>query len=198
MSKVNLSTVLFYRGDEDRKPTEAELVLSSVDNLFREVRFPSKGMTFLYGHNGPAITHFLRYAGEIGLDSAVIDVHVEIGNWLRHKVDLTDSPECGLRHSRFLNVARGKKDVMAVLEQLFVDKLGPERAAADEWPRAATNHAYLLDDVIDLPQFKHLAVIAYKVHTAAAGVIQVATVFDDSCITMVDGGHRLVDVPIVL
>lgn len=198
MSKVNLSTVLFYRGDDDHKPTEAELVLAGVDNLFREVRFPEKGMTFLYGHNSPAIPHFLRYAGEIGLDSAVVDVHVEIGKWLRHKVDLSDSPECGLQHTRFLNVARAKRDVITKLEDVIVRQLGPARAAADDWPRSATSHPYLLDAVIELPEFQHLAVIAYSVKTAAAGDIQVATVFDDSAITSVNGGHRLIDVEIVL
>ncbi|MDU4254451.1 hypothetical protein [Pseudomonas sp.] len=198
MSKVNLSTVLFYRGDDDHKPTEAELVLAGVGTFFREIRFPEKGMTFLYGHNNPAIPHFLRYAGDIGLDAAVVDVHVEIGNWLRHKVDLSDSPECGLGSTRFLNLTRAKRDVVDLLETVSVKQLGPERAAQDEFGRGATTHPYLMDSVIELPEFKHLAVVAYSVRTAAAGDIQVATVFDDSAITAVDGGHRLMDVQIVL
>lgn len=198
MSKVNLSTVLFYRGDAEHKPVEDELTLSGVDKLLPELRFPERGITFLYGHNSPALPYSFKEAGRLGVDTAIVDVHVEIGRWLRHKVDFSDNEDCGLRYTRFLNLSRAKKEILDELEKVAVMRLGGERAGAEKWPRGPTTHPYLLDDVIRLDQFKHLAVIAYTVTTAAVGDLQVATVFDDETIASVDGGHRLLGTLIVL
>ncbi|MBA1280217.1 hypothetical protein [Stutzerimonas stutzeri] len=198
MSKVNLSTALFYRGDAEHKPVEDELMLTGVDKLFPELRFPEQGITFLYGHNSPALPYSFKQAGQLGVDTAIVDVHVEIGRWLRHKIDFSDNEECGLRFTRFLNLSRAKKEILDVLEDVVVDRLGGERAGAEKWPRGPTTHPYILDEVIRMDAFKHLAVIAYSVTTAAVGDLQVATVFDDEAITSVDGGHRLLGTVIAL
>lgn len=198
MSKVNLSTVIFYRGDDEHKPVEDELALGGVEKLFPELRFPERGLNFLYGHNSPALPYCFTHAGSLGVDTAIVDVHVEIGKWLRHKVDFSESEDCGLVHTRFLNLSRAKKEILDSLESVVVKRLGGERAGMEKWPRGATTHPYLLDDVIKLQQFAHLAVIAYTVTTAAVGDLQVATVFDDSAITSVNGGHRLMGTRIVL
>lgn len=198
MSKVNLSTIIFYRGDAEHRPVEDELALGGVEKLFPELRFPEGGLTFLYGHNSPALPYCFKQAGSLGVDTAIVDVHVEIGKWLRHKVDFSESDECGLRHTRFLNLSRAKKEILDSLEAVAVQKLGGERAGVEKWPRGPTSHPYLLDDVIKVSEFAHLAVIAYTITTAAVGDLQVATVFDDLAITSVDGGHRLMNTKIVL
>lgn len=198
MSKVNLSTVIFYRGDDEHKPVEDELTLSGVEKLFPELRFPERGLTFLYGHNSPALPYCFKHAGTLGVDTAIVDVHVEIGKWLRHKVDFSEDEDCGLRHTRFLNLSRAKKEILDSMEAIAVRKLGGERAGMEKWPRGPTVHPYVLDDVIQAAEFSHLAVIAYTVITAAVGELQVATVFDDSTITSVDGGHRLLGTRLVL
>lgn len=198
MSKVNLSTALFYRGDSEHRPVADELTLAGVEQLFPELRFPERGITFLYGHNSPALPYIFKMAGGLGIDTAVVEVHVEIGRWLRHKVDFSDSEECGLQFTRFLNLSRAKKEILDELDGVIVTRLGSERASAEKWPRGATTHPYVMDDVIGMEAFKHLAVIAYTVTTAAVGDVQVATVFDDEAIVSVDGGHRLLGTRIAL
>ncbi|MDH0960925.1 hypothetical protein EGJ86_22160 [Pseudomonas sp. o96-267] len=198
MSKVNLSTVLFYRGDAEHRPIEDELLLTGVEKLFPELRFPDGTMTFLYGYNSPALPYSFEHAGALGIDIAIVDVQVEIGKWLRHKADLSDSEECGLKQTRFLNLSRAKKEILDQLESIAVKRLGVERASAEAWPRGPTVYPYMLGSVLEHEEYSHLAVIAYTVMTATVGEVQVATVFDDSAIISVDGGHRLVDTRISL
>lgn len=198
MSKVNLTTLLFYRGDSNHCPIDKELPLEGMEKLFRGIQFPSRGMTFLYGHRNPAPPYFMQQAAAIGLDVALVDVHVEIGKWLRHQVDLSDQDDRGLRFTRFLNVARATKDVTDRLQGVWVKQLGGERAGQEGWPKGATRYPYLLDQVMELPEFAHLAVIAYNIQTAELGSVKVATLFDDTAIEVVDGGSKLAHTDIVL
>jgi hypothetical protein len=196
MSKVNLSSVIFYRGDEDHRPVESQLELKGIESYFKSIRFPVKGPTFLYGHRNNAVPYLLQLAGEQGKEAVVVEVHVEIGNWMRQKVDLTDDAEFGISQTRFLSVKRAKRDLSALISKEWVRHVLPE--ADPDWPKNSTRNPWILDHVIELPEFKHLAVIAYQVETAEAGSFQCATVFDLDAISMIVGGWRLQDIDVVL
>ncbi|RMN17142.1 hypothetical protein ALQ64_03120 [Pseudomonas cannabina] len=198
MSKVNLNTILLYRGDAEHRPVDKELPLSGVEKLFMGIQFPSKGITFLYGHKCPAIPYFRDYAGTIGLDAAMVDIHVEVGQWFRHKIDLSDSPDRGLCNARFLNIARARREVTDIMEKVWIQELGPERAAEEDWPRLPTAYPAFFDSVHDLPEFRHLDVIAYTIQTVEVGPIQVATVFNLDAIETFDAGFKFEGTDLVL
>ena len=198
MSKVNLNSVIFFRGGADRRPTVNELHLEGIDSYFPEISFPKGGMTFLYGHRNPAVPHLLKLAAAKELDAVSIDVLVEIGKWLRQKIDFSDDPESGLANTRFLSVVRAKKPIIDTLEDYWVRSLGDAEASNEPWPRGPTRHPYLLDGLMKLPEFKHLAVVAYSVSTKAIEEFQVATVFDMEAIELINGGWRLQDVEFVI
>lgn len=197
MSKINLETILVYQGDSERRPLVKELELKGVEAFFPELRFPSKAMTFLYGHANPGRACIGRIAGEQLMDYAEVSMAADIGNWLRQKVDFSDSPESGLASTRFFNVVRGKADVISALEKIAVSALG-EAVHEDGFPRGATRHPYVLDSVMEDERFKHLAVIAYSVETKAVGRMQVASVFDLDVIVEFDRTSFLRDVELYL
>lgn len=198
MSKITASTVLFYIGDENRRPLEKELLITGADKLFRGINFPSNGITFLYGHKNPAVAFFLRQAAQLNLEAAIVDVHIEIGLWGRQKIDFSDDPVRGLCHFNFLNLARAKKEVTSVIESLWVKELGAEVASKEDWPKGGTRHPYLFEKLIKLPEFKHLTAIAYMIKTAEVGDVQVVTVFDDETIVGYRAEHLLDSVELVL
>jgi len=199
MPRVNLSTVIFYRGDKDtHRPVEDEIELLGVDKLFFGLEFPSNGMTFLYGHRNPATSFFLEVAAKANKDAAIVDVQIEIDKWLRQKVDFSDSPESGLKSTRFLSIARAKREIVNTVSELMKDRLGDAKFRQDNWLKEGTEHPYLFGDVIKLPEFQHLAAIAYTVKTAEVGEVQVATLFDLSAIVEVNGGPMLVGKQFVL
>lgn len=196
MSKVNLSGVLYYDGDEQRRPVEKQIALEGIDKLFPSVRFPQKGMTFLYGHRNNAVPYLLDLGGHLKKDAVVIEVHVEIGKWLRQKVDLSSGEESGLSHTRFLNINRAKRDLVDRISDVWVKHLDP--SADPEWPKGATLNPWILDHLIEGAEFRHLAVIAYQVKTAEVGVFQCATIFDFDAVETIDGGWRLMETDMVL
>lgn len=196
MSKVNLPSVLFYRGDADHRPVAESLALTGIESHFPSVRFPAKGLTFLYGHRNPAIPYLLEQGGVDGQVASTIEVMVEIGTWMRQKVDLSDDPTFGLANTRFLSIKRAKKDLLKVVSEVWGRYT--LRSADLGWPRESTKNPWILDHLIEHEAFKHLAVIAYEVDTQEAGCFQAATVFDLDSIVMIDGGHRLEDTEIVL
>ncbi len=198
MSKVNLNSVIFFRSDADRRPEDAEIRLEGIERFFKGITFPAKGRTFLYGHRNTALPYLLKLPVENGLSTATLDIHVEIGKWLRQKVDLSDDPEFGLKFTNFLSVARAKKPIMDLLESHWAYNLGESYQEREEWPRGATRHPELLDSLIERPEFKHLSVIAYTVKTAEADEFQVATVFNTDAIESVEGGWRFQEVQFVL
>ena len=198
MSQVNLNGVVFYLGDADRKPMVTEMPLTGIEKFFPDTRFPAKGITFIYGHRNPAIPYLLRLASIGKQEAVILDVDVEVGNWLRMKIGLTDDPDSGLANTRFLSVHRARRDILDVLEKYWFDNLPIEIVRDSSEPGVSTAHPYLFDGVLSLDAFKHLAVIAYSVKTPEIGVFQVATVFDKDAIFQCNGGHILHDVSFVL
>lgn len=177
MASVVLETVLVYQVDSEHRPVGKKLELAGVESFFPELRFPSKAVTFLYGHANPGYEYIGRFAGERNMDYAEITMEADIGNWLRQKVDFSDAADSGLANTRFFNMVRGKADVVSALEEIAISALGMA-ANEDGFPLGSTRYPYLLDEVIEDDRFKHLAVIAYSVETKAVGLMQVASVFD--------------------
>lgn len=198
MSQVNLNSVCFYKGDSAHRPIETELPLEGIDRLFPKLIFPSKGVTFLYGHRNPALPYLLRIASVGGQDAAIIDIHVEIGKWLRQKVDFGDDPDSGISQTRFLSISRAKKPVLDMFDGHWQKRMKEDGVAFDDWPKGPTKYPQYLDEIVALPEFKHLAVIAYSVTTPEVGSFQVATVFDKESIVLYDGGHLLQNVQMVI
>lgn len=196
MSKVRLETVLYYAGGQDRRPIEKEIPLVGLDGLFRNVSFPTKGPTFLYGNNNPATAYLLKKAVQMKQCAALVEIDVDIGKWHRHKTDLTDNPESGLQFTNFLSVMRAKKDLIELISKVWVQNIDP--AEDTEWPRGPTVKPFLLDKLVEYPEFEGLAVIAYPVLTHEVGVIQCATVFNTDNIQSYDGGYLLQETDITL
>lgn len=198
MSQVNLTTVLFYQGDTEHMPLDSELTLAGIDRYFPPLTFPSKGITCLYGHRNPALAYLHEYAAISKMDSAAVEINVEIGAWLRQKVDFSDDPDSGLRLTRFLSLARAKKEIVDYFDKNWMKLTGKAGLPVEDFPRSPTKHPHLLDRIIELEPFKHLAVIAYTVEAPQVGPFQVATIFDLDAITLCDGGALLQDVEFVL
>ncbi|HCF5748609.1 hypothetical protein DY969_25870 [Pseudomonas aeruginosa] len=194
MSQVNLTTVAVYKGDAEHMPLDTELPLSGIDRYFPPLTFPSKGITCLYGHRNPALVYLHQYAALAKQDSAAVDVTVEIETWLRQKVDFSDAADSGLKVTRFLSVARAKKEITDYIDKHWLELTKKYGLPAEDFPRTPTRYPHLLDEIITLEPFKHLAVIAYTVETPQVGQFQVATIFDLDAITLCDGGAFLQNV----
>ena len=189
MSKINLTTVLWYQAGKDRRPILPTLALEGVESRFPSVKFPSSGITFLYGHRNPGEAYLLREAPKHDLTPAIVQVSVDIGNWLKNKAGFApDDPERGIEHTGFLAMSRAKKEVTDAVESVWERNLPLEH---EDFKRTGTRFANFMDDVILMEKFKHLSVIAYTINTKEAGVIQVATLFKLSAIDGVTCGQLL-------
>jgi hypothetical protein len=194
MSKINLTTVLWYQAGKDRRPIMPTLALEGVESRFPSVKFPTSGITFLYGHRNPGEAYLLREAPKHDLTPAVVQVSVDIGNWLRNKAGFApDDPERGIEHTGFLALNRAKKEVTDAVESVWARHLPPD---SEDHNRNGTRFAHFMDEVILMEKFKHLSVIAYTVSTKEAGEIQVATLFNLRAIDGITCGQLLADIDI--
>jgi hypothetical protein len=195
MSKLSLTTVLWYEGGEDNRPTVPSLALEGIESRFPSVRFPETGITFLYGHRNPGEAYLLRESASQGMTSALVAVPVEIGLWISSKLgfDPEDATR-GVEHTGFMAMSRVKKDILEVVEgywNRFIELGSPDS------PFGGTRHANLMDGIVKLDKFKHLTAIAYTVNSEECGPFQVATVFKHEAIEAVSVGRLLEDVTIV-
>ena len=193
MQKVKVETVLFYKRGDDGRPTTSEMRVEGIESLFKSVRFPKDGMTFLYGHRNPAISYLLEYAGFSGLGAAIVDVHVDIGRWPRFKAHLGDDPDRGLRYTGALSMPRVLKEV--------IDKINEVAEAAVGTPiveKGIVTNPEALDHVMKDDAFKHLVLVTYMIETTEVGPLRVATVFDIDKILEATTGVDLKDVDLHL
>jgi hypothetical protein len=194
MPQISVSTVLFYKGDEHLFPVDDELELEGIDKRFKGLRFPSKGRTFLYGHNNPGGNYLLGLGPVVGLEAIKVDASVEIEKWIKHKITFADDEERGLGYSRFLSFARATKDVLEGIDDACRDR----SKGTIFGEKGSVAHPEHLDALVDDPRFKHLWVIAYTVDTKEVGRMQVATVFDLEAITEIQGSSILDKVDIYI
>ena len=191
MSKINLTTVVWFQAGKDGRPIGPTVTLEGVESRFPSVQFPKNGITFLYGHRNPGEAYLLKKASEENCSACIVQIPVEIGLWLRDKVGFeTDDPNKGIENTGFFALVRAKKEVMDAVRSVW-------KKNAREFPKHGTKYAYLFDQVMQLDKFKHLKVISYTVNTLEAGEFQVATVFDLSAIEGITPVHILKDVQIV-
>lgn len=195
MSKINLTTVLWYQAAKDRRPIMPSLPLEGIESRFPSVKFPTSGITFLYGHRNPGEAYLLKEAPKHDLTPTIVQVSVEIGNWLRNKAGFApDDPERGIEHTRFLALARAKKEVTDAVDSVWKRHalwLSNMTKGHEEFKGNGTRFANLMDEVILMDEFKHLNVIAYTINTKEAGDFQVATLFNLSAIESVTHGQLL-------
>lgn len=194
MPKISVSTVLFYKGDSNQLPVENELILEGIDKRFPGTRFPSKGRTFLYGHDNAGGNHLMQLGPVFGLEAIKVEATVEIEKWIKHKVTLSDDEERGLAFSRFLSFARATKEVTEAIDAIC----RPEGVASIFGPKGVVESPQHLDGLVGDPLFGHLWVIAYTVETKEVGRMQVATIFNLDAIEEIQGSSVLDHVEVAL
>lgn len=197
MSRVALKTIIYYRvGDDGCSPLDSSIEVKGVEEYFPDIRFPEKGKTFLYGHRNPAMLHLLNITPD-GMGSEILTVEAEIGEWLRQKADINEESAYNIKNTGFLSLARAKRDIVDLFENLMVKEKGADYASADGWPRKGTRYPRVLDSVVEIPEFQHLTVISYSVFDPVVGDFQVATVFDEHAYSAADAGSRFTDVKFI-
>lgn len=190
MSRVALKTVLYYEAAEDGcSPLESCIYVEGIEKSFPDIPFPTKGKTYLYGHRNPALLHLLKKTPK-NKSSEILTIEAEIGEWFRQKADMEAGSEFSVAKTGFLSLARAKRDIISLCEQLMCEQKGVDFASEDGWPRKGTRYPRVLDAVIDHPSFSHLAVVSYSVHDKVVGDFQVATVFDEKSYADADAGAR--------
>jgi hypothetical protein len=195
MSKINLTTVVWFQAGKDGRPIGPTVTLEGVESRFPSVQFPKNGITFLYGHRNPGEAYLLKKASEEGFAACIVQIPVDIGLWLRDKVGFaSDDPNKGIENTGFFALVRAKKEVMDAVMSVWTKNKLPR---IESFPKGGTRYAYLFDQVMQMEKFKHLKVISYTVNTLEAGEFQVATVFDLSAIEGITPVHVLKDVQIV-
>lgn len=190
MSRVALKTVIYYRaGSDGCTPLDSSIAVEGIEAYFPDIPFPEKGKTFLYGHRNPALLHLLKCA-PADMSAEILTIEAEIGDWLRQKADLNETSDFNIKKTGFLSLARAKRDIVDVLENLMVKEKGAEYTGVDGFPRRGTRYPRILDKVIEIPDFRHLSVVSYTVLDSVVGEFQVATVFDEAAYAAADAGTR--------
>lgn len=151
---------------------------NTLESFFRSVVFPKTGKTFLYGPASDVQSFFCAEAKRKGTEVTFADVVIDIEKWSAKSVDLAE-----LAGLRFLNVHRVTDDMRAVLSEFWLANLGESRLVSDSWPRGATAHPQLIDELHADPRFSHLAAIAYSIKTRELGSLFVVTVFNKEFIS---------------
>ena len=194
MSKIKLTTVLWYPVRGDGRPIGPSISLDGVESRFPSVKFPQNGITFLYGHRNPAEAYLLKEGQVKGNGSSIAYIPVEIGTWMKNKLGFApEDPLRGVEHTGFLSLSRAKADI---LDRIFnIWRRNANGAVYD--PNDPVKDPSLFDFVIQDERFSHLKVIAYTVRSEEIGDFQVATVFDLSAINGVTVGHLLQEFDIV-
>lgn len=195
MSKINLTTVMWYEVGKGGKPLDPTLSLTGVESRFPSVSFPVTGTTFLYGHRNAGEAYLLKEAHKHGYSASIVHIRVDIGNWLSHKVGFApDDLERGIENTSFFALVRAKKEVLDAVVDVWA-KTVPQ--GIEDFPKRGTRFANIFDDLVKVEKFKHLKVISYTVSTVEAGEFQVATVFDMSAIDGLTKPHILQDTEIL-
>jgi len=163
LPKVELSTVLFYRGEI---PTEIALS----DCSFPMARSPRKAFSGLYGLRGKqeGFVAARAYAASIGVKYTVIDVVVELATQKTTPL----KPE-ELAESEFLNLSRVSRGLAEDIRIWLPTSAGEAADGSTNAPdqkkvRVADlieQNPALIDDLIEVKDCRHLKVIAYHAAT---------------------------------
>ncbi|ONF45032.1 hypothetical protein BTO32_00695 [Marinobacter lutaoensis] len=176
MSVIGAKTFFFYEGDsQPRLHTLCEPDYFQLPGF----RFPSNGVTLLYGHKGPGslIGAAVRQSAHSGQGVCFADIKVEIGDWDANKQRLDNFASC-----RFLNLPqRANREVLDDINQHWNRWLDAEGAPHEDFPRKPSLRMDLLDRLATLPPYNELHAIAYDVGTRF-GVAKFVTVYNMAAI----------------
>ena len=163
LPKVELSTVLFYRGEIPK-----EIALS--DCSFPMARSPRKAFSGLYGLRGKqdGFVAARAYAASIGVKYTVIDVVIELEKQLTTPL----KPE-ELAESEFLNISRISRGLAEDIRLWLSPTPGEVGEGSTKPPvtkkiRVADwieQNPALIDALIEVDDCRHLKVIAYHAAT---------------------------------
>lgn len=143
---------------------------------------------------------------DLHFSESEVELNVNINHWVRGKIDLTDHPETGVHNTSFINLdqSRSKSDIHNYLSEQSVPWLSRhgidpslykisakslKQGKSVSFYRILADHPFLLDYIIDLPEFSHANVIACRVNCTdlAAGYFVAATLFRPESVASVDG-----------
>lgn len=175
-AQSSLTSVLKYKREmPGYHPVEKAMELYGIEALFPELDFPKQGVTYFYGGRNSGLRHAMGVDIEEDENLAVIDFRVNVGFWIRQKVGL-DEP-AAIANTGVLNLAAAKRDITDIALDLANESIPSDNMIYDGWPKRGTAFPYLAGMLYELPPFRHLTVIIYRVFHPEAGDFQVATVF---------------------
>ena|SRR5690554_4185227 len=167
-------------------PPPAELHLNHGSfQLIGGSRLPAHGLTMMYGAQVSRKLMGSLLLEVEGEGDTFVPVHglIDIGEPHNGKIGLDDLPD-----TRFLCFPdRTKADLMDFVNEQWcalLDRYGLP-VEGEQFPRKPSEHLYLLDQLIQLPELAGVAAIAYPVETRV-GVCRLVTVYDrDAVVSLV-------------
>lgn len=169
---------------------QGALRLTGIESFFPELEFPAKGITFLYGARNAAYAYISSLEFPPDEIPVVVDVKVDIGNWVREKLSL-EPGEGSLSNTRMLNLSSARSDIIDVALQVRRDACKDRVEPGEGWPKGATRLPWLAGVLVEQPGFSRLSVIVYQVAHEKAGKFQVATVFDKKAIDIASASSNV-------
>ncbi|TBW57474.1 hypothetical protein EZI54_07385 [Marinobacter halodurans] len=190
-SLVALKTFFTYKG---QRPPE-EVVISQADfSLDSNTTLPTCGQTLLYGtrRTQGVLGRALMQAHERDEELCIVDVKVNVGQWVNRKQSFDTFD---LLH--FLKVPdRAKQAVLDDIAEHWKRLLALRGLPQDDFPRKASPHMELLDELIKIEPYNKLNVIGFPIQTTtgwtqAAVVTNPDAIVEITPITMFDTRVKL-------
>ncbi|MDY6930234.1 MAG: hypothetical protein SWN10_24615 [Pseudomonadota bacterium] len=172
MSTIGAKSFFFFEGDN---PPDHYTIAEPEYFQHKDLQFPRKGITLLYGHRGPGnlIGAAARYASEHGKGIGLIEARVDVGEWNPDKARLDGFSGC-----RVLNLpARASKEVMDDVNEKWNRWLTLEGKPTERFPRSPSMNMHLLDKLIEEEPYNELNAIVYDGMTTF-GLARFVTVYN--------------------
>lgn len=158
-----------------------QIVVGGADYYRRPtLSLPANGLTVLYGHRGAAnvMSASLQEVSGKG-QIAIVEFKINVGRWNPNKQKFAD-----FESSRFLNLpARSSAPVMDDIKRRWNHWLTLEGKPEENFPREPSENMHLLDKLMEVEPYNHLAAIAYEVVTEV-GLAKFMTVYDVDAIDL--------------
>lgn len=158
-----------------------EIVVGAADYFCKpEFLLPEKGVTVMYSYRGAAsvVSAMVRSATS-GVGVALVEFKVNMGKFNPNKLRLDDFAQ-----NRFLNLPdRASAAALDDINRHWNEWLALEGKPEERFPRRPSMNMHLLDRLVEVDPYNHLAAIAYDVLTTV-GWAKFLTVFDETAIDL--------------
>lgn len=188
----NIQLVGYFHEEPGYLKTHSEVKLEDI--AFTAQPHPKNGITLLYGFRD-ALDEMSRrqnIAAGKGLDTFFIEATVDVGQIIQGLVSPEKLPKTNMINLGRITVAL--EDTIVDYWRKYLKKHGVSKDQASEidWGtglKYISAAPYLLDDLIQEPEFKHLNAIIYPITTTDGHTVKVATVFNKAAIKTVQVRH---------